>query len=359
MLSRLSSICWISYSEATHSEVKESEKVILRRNRCKNDSLFLTAMWVLSFFNWRQCLLNPYQIETLQSLKVIYVTETKGKGTTCHYCEQILQTYQKMTEKLRMIDCYISSHLMKVCERIHINSEPISKMNFVKYFHMLWIKLESLTHCSELETSSVSEYPEFFTLLTIYIFIQENVNVVIIKTDIDRKRDSTNVFCQLIVTDIIIIELNHTETLSNIIEAIFWHKADIFKSESQAFTVLQDKTAMKILCVRAHKICIADELHLIDDKIICCYSLTVNSDMLFQRLNASLAISLTAAYLKLMNTDFIMTEDLACSVSHTQLLRRNQMKTDQNNIWLMSTAHNTISLKKAVRWFKETMQRSE
>ncbi len=81
--------------------------------------------------------------------------------------------------------------------------------------------------------------------------------------------------------------------------------------------------------------------------------------MQFQRLNASLTISLTSVYLKSVYPDFIMTKDFARSVEKVQLPERCQIIVDKNNTWLLSVAHNKLSLKETVFWFKKIVLRLE
>lgn len=58
-------------------------------------------------------------------------------------------------------------------------------------------------------------------------------------------------------------------------------------------------------------------------------------------------------------TEFVMTEALARSVERTQLPGRCQIKADKENTWFLSVAHNAVSLKETVSWFKEIVQRLE
>lgn len=74
--------------------------------------------------------------DELDTLSVIHVTGTKGKGSTCAYCESILRQHGYRT------GFYSSPHLVEVRERIRINSVPIEQNVFAKYFWKLYDALQ-------------------------------------------------------------------------------------------------------------------------------------------------------------------------------------------------------------------------
>ena len=79
-----------------------------------------------------------YSATDLNSLKVIHVAGTKGKGSTSAFCDSILRQMPSIK-----VGLYTSPHLIQVRERIRINGIPISNDLFVKYFYQVWDRLES------------------------------------------------------------------------------------------------------------------------------------------------------------------------------------------------------------------------
>ena len=75
-------------------------------------------------------------LEKLDELSVIHVSGTKGKGSTCAFCESILRRHGYKT------GFYSSPHLVAVRERIRINGQPLSQHDFARYF---WRVYNSLT----------------------------------------------------------------------------------------------------------------------------------------------------------------------------------------------------------------------
>lgn len=70
--------------------------------------------------------------EDLDQLSVIHVAGTKGKGSTCVFCEQLL-TYKGYRTGL-----FTSPHLITVKERFRIDGKVISEDKFVFYFWSIY-----------------------------------------------------------------------------------------------------------------------------------------------------------------------------------------------------------------------------
>lgn len=80
---------------------------------------------VLKAINENRCGISN---EDLDQLSVIHVAGTKGKGSTCVFCEQLL------LQKGFCTGLFTSPHLISVKERFRINGKVISKDKFVFYF---------------------------------------------------------------------------------------------------------------------------------------------------------------------------------------------------------------------------------
>nr|XP_022322948.1 folylpolyglutamate synthase, mitochondrial-like [Crassostrea virginica] len=75
-------------------------------------------------------------LDDVDRLSVIHVSGTKGKGSTCAFCESILRHQGYRT------GFFSSPHLVEVRERLRINGIPISREKFTEYFWDVFGKLE-------------------------------------------------------------------------------------------------------------------------------------------------------------------------------------------------------------------------
>eukprot|EP00092_Neocalanus_flemingeri_P039637 GFUD01043167.1.p1 GENE.GFUD01043167.1~~GFUD01043167.1.p1 ORF type:complete len:537 (+),score=171.68 GFUD01043167.1:268-1878(+) len=157
-------------------------------------------------------------LDDLDKLKVIHVSGTKGKGSTCAFCESILRHSGLKT------GFYSSPHLVSVTERIRINGEPIDQDKFTSYFWSVYDKV-----CKGREDDDRPPYFKFLTILAFNIFWREGVDVAVVEVGIGGAYDCTNIIRTPVVSGITALGLDHTSLLGHSIKDIAWHKAGIMK----------------------------------------------------------------------------------------------------------------------------------
>lgn len=177
--------------------------------------------------------------EDLNSLNIIHVSGTKGKGSTCAYAEAILR-HQGLRTGL-----YTSPHLVHVRERIRIDGEPVDEKTFAEEFFHVYdiIKGE--------HSDNMPAYFKFLTLLAFRIFIKLNVQVVILEVGIGGEYDCTNVIEKPKVCGVTTLDYDHVSLLGSKLSEIAWHKAGIFKKDVPAFYSPTTPEAEKVLISRA------------------------------------------------------------------------------------------------------------
>jgi len=104
-----------------------------------------------------------YTTDDLNSLNMIHVTGTKGKGSTCAFVTSILQQLYPHWR----IGMFTSPHLKAVNERIQVNSVPISEDDFARYFWEVWDRLEAHQSTEEGEVQYKTRKPAYFRFLTL------------------------------------------------------------------------------------------------------------------------------------------------------------------------------------------------
>uniref|UniRef100_UPI00358F4BE2 folylpolyglutamate synthase, mitochondrial-like isoform X1 n=1 Tax=Myxine glutinosa TaxID=7769 RepID=UPI00358F4BE2 len=180
------------------------------------------------------------KVSDLDTLNVIHVSGTKGKGSTCAFVESMLRHHGFRT------GLYSSPHLISVTERIRLDGDPLTRQRFVQYFH----HTRDLLQAHDRHVG----YFHFLTLMAFYIFLEEKVDVAIMEVGIGGAYDCTNVVRKPLVCGVASLGMDHTAMLGSTLPEIAWQKAGIFKPGIPAFTVKQTPAALAVLQQRALEI---------------------------------------------------------------------------------------------------------
>ncbi|PIN05513.1 Folylpolyglutamate synthase [Handroanthus impetiginosus] len=164
--------------------------------------------------------------EHVADLKIIHVAGTKGKGSTCTFCEAILRECGFRT------GLFTSPHLIDVRERFRLEGSDISEEKFLYYFWECWHQLKkNLT-----DDLPMPPLFQFLTVLAFKIFLCEKVDVAIIEVGLGGTKDSTNVIKNPVVCGVSPLGMDHMEAMGATLRQIASHKAGIFKPHVPAFT---------------------------------------------------------------------------------------------------------------------------
>ena len=149
----------------------------------------------------------------------VHVTGTNGKGSTAHYCSEILKKDGKK------VGLFTSPHLNDFRERVRVDGEMAKKE-----------KIEPmLEELLKIAKENYSSFFEITTALAMEYFKEERVDVAVLEVGMGGRWDATNMVDSKIsiITD---ISLEHTRYLGNTIEKIAYEKAGIIKNESKVTT---------------------------------------------------------------------------------------------------------------------------
>lgn len=153
---------------------------------------------------------NPHQ-----SVPVIHVAGTNGKGSVCAYLCAVL------TEAGYRVGRYTSPHLIDWNERICLNEQPIS----METLRELLLQVQAAIQPGE-------ESPTQFEVITAaawLYFYQQEVDVAVVEVGLGGRLDATNVCSNPLVTIITSISREHWQVLGPTLADIAREKAGILK----------------------------------------------------------------------------------------------------------------------------------
>ncbi|MGN0316345.1 MAG: bifunctional folylpolyglutamate synthase/dihydrofolate synthase [Lachnospira sp.] len=154
------------------------------------------------------------------SLKIIHVAGTNGKGSVCAYLSEIL-----MANGYR-VGLFTSPHLLCIRERIQINRRMIAEEEFAKGVELVW----SLYEQEYREGKQPLAYFDYFFGVAMDYFKKNNVDYVVMETGLGGRLDATNAIECPIISIITTISLEHTALLGDTVEKIATEKAGIIKA---------------------------------------------------------------------------------------------------------------------------------
>ncbi|XP_052719273.1 folylpolyglutamate synthase, mitochondrial-like isoform X3 [Crassostrea angulata] len=306
-------------------------------------------------------------LDDVDKLSIIHVSGTKGKGSTCAFCESILRHQGYKT------GFFSSPHLVEVRERFRIDGIPISREKFTNYFWDVLGKLEKTKKSAE---DPMPAYFAFLTVMSLHVFLKEKVDVAIMEVGIGGQYDSTNLVRKPVVCGVSSLGLDHTSILGETIDKIAWHKAGIFKPGVPAFTSLQQEAALNVLQNRAKEIgcplTIVPPLPMLDSNGD---DITLGISGTMQRHNAALAVQLCKVWTDSQQKDqsqqeapseddnnhqFILnhTEVKTLPTAVTEGLRqcrwdgRDQRIHKTGVSYYLDGAHTLESVQQCIEWFK-------
>lgn len=300
-------------------------------------------------------------LDELDSLRIIHVAGTKGKGSTCAFTESILRNHGFQT------GFYSSPHLISVRERFRINGQPISKSTFTHFFWKCY-------HVLDREKDHDCDMPQYFKFLTVmmfHVFLKAKVDVAIVEVGIGGEHDCTNIIKNPICTGITSLGLDHTSLLGETIEEITFQKSGIFKSNSPAFTVPQPINVMNCLEKRANeRNCSLTTVPNVENykwpNGLPKWKISQN----IHNYNISLAIQLATTWIELTQTDELtinqnlyrktklLTKEKKLSLEKTEIAiskckwpGRTQILQGKNMDFFIDGAHTLESMECCVNWF--------
>ncbi|AHI53474.1 folylpolyglutamate synthase [Spiroplasma sabaudiense Ar-1343] len=148
------------------------------------------------------------------NIPVINVVGTNGKGTTSYFASLGFKKYYSK------VGLFISPAFLFQNERIQINNEYISDKDFKRILNKFIIEINE----------EKLNFFEIYTLIAMWYFWENNVDIAIVEAGIGGRFDTTNLFTNQLGTLLTSISLDHEEILGHTIEKILSQKIGICKS---------------------------------------------------------------------------------------------------------------------------------
>ncbi|KAK3938433.1 folylpolyglutamate synthase [Diplogelasinospora grovesii] len=281
----------------------------------------------------------------IDSLNIIHVAGTKGKGSTCAFVESFLRIYGEKTGFPRKTGLYTSPHLIETNERIRINFNPLPKDVFAQNVFEVRDGLSL-----QQPDGPGPRYLQLLALISYHTFLKEQVDVAIYETHHGGQYDATNVILHPVVTALTSIGMDHVRELGPSIENIAWHKAGIFKASAPAFSLpreAEDRAAEKGVVLRFVRV----------DR-----NLPGNLNIQTQLSYASLAREISNAFLELKHpgvSPCLTIRDIAHGVQRFPWLGRFQVVPEGKYSWYLDGAHNELSIGEAAVWFQQVSRQRD
>src|SRR5499427_6435638 len=173
-----------------------------------------------------------------RACRSVLIAGTNGKGSTAATLASILRVSGLKT------GLYTSPHLVRINERIRINSVEISDDNFAGLHGEVDRVAEKLVDQGELPW-----HPSFFEMMTAIAFLQfarERVDIAVLEVGMGGRLDATNVV-EPLVSVISDISLDHQKFLGNTVGEIAREKAGIIRPGGVVVTLPQQPEANDVI----------------------------------------------------------------------------------------------------------------
>lgn len=153
------------------------------------------------------------------SMKIIHVAGTNGKGSVCSYLTSSL------LEAGYQVATFTSPHLVQVRERFLMNGHLVEEEVFGRAFSVV----KQLSDKMVDRGYQPPTYFEFLFYMFLVIVGEQKPDFVVLETGLGGRLDVTNVIRRPVLTVITSISMDHMQYLGTTVEAIAGEKAGIIK----------------------------------------------------------------------------------------------------------------------------------
>ncbi|MBR2000714.1 MAG: bifunctional folylpolyglutamate synthase/dihydrofolate synthase [Firmicutes bacterium] len=255
------------------------------------------------------------------SLSIIHVAGTNGKGSTCAYLYNVLE------QAGYACGLYTSPYIEKFTERIQFHGEQISEEDLIR------IGARVFSAAEEIQKNGFEEPTEFdiITAIAFVYYAEVKADFVILEVGLGGRCDATNVIKAPLATVITSISLDHTAVLGNTPEAIAREKAGIVKPGVPLIFFVKDPEARLPILEAAMKQSPAAPVYDVPDLI---RGGRINLDSVEEKLGGYCFSAAILGYqfknMELSMTGYHQVENAMCALTTLEVLRRNGTFANRN-----------------------------
>jgi dihydrofolate synthase/folylpolyglutamate synthase len=147
------------------------------------------------------------------SFPIITVGGTNGKGSTCAMLESVLR------HAGYRVGCYTSPHFLRYNERVRVGGMELADAALVRAFDEV----------ERMRGNVALTYFEYGTLVALWLFIEQRVDVAVLEVGLGGRLDAVNAFdadCAVVTA----VDIDHVDYLGADREVIGAEKAGIFRA---------------------------------------------------------------------------------------------------------------------------------
>lgn len=171
------------------------------------------------------------------SLKIIHVAGTNGKGSVCSFLAQIL------TEAGFSVGLFTSPYLERFNERIRLTGEEIADDELARHTCIVKEKIEAMI---EEGRHQPSEF-EVVTAIAFSYYAEKMPDFLILEVGLGGRLDATNAITSPVLSIITSIGMDHTQYLGNTLTEIAKEKAGIIKPHVPVLVYPQDHEVESVI----------------------------------------------------------------------------------------------------------------
>ncbi|MDR1566826.1 MAG: tetrahydrofolate synthase [Treponema sp.] len=209
--------------------------------------------WISSFINFERDLSSKsFRLNRMMRLAeladhpelcapAVHVAGSKGKGSVTGMAAAILEAGGIRTSR------YASPHVSDFRERISLGNRFFDESLYAHGGNALRAVTETMI--------KEGNEPTYFELMTMWFFLVSRISgsgAMAVETGLGGRLDATNIL-DPVVSAITVIELEHTETLGDTLEAIAGEKAGIIKKGKPLVLAEQNSKALEVFKQKARE----------------------------------------------------------------------------------------------------------